>query len=173
MNEARLIRLIITCEHGGNDIPHPYRHLFTGKRNLLDSHKGHDLGALSMARTMAKRFDAPLYAATRSRLLIDLNRSIGNPALFSEITRSLAPKEKEAMINTYYSPHRTRIRHAVGTAIHAGEKVLHIAVHSFSPLLKGRVRYFGIALRPAAYRRTALLPRMEKNAPQPVPHIPN
>jgi N-formylglutamate amidohydrolase len=79
---------LITCEHGGNRIPAPYRRLFRGRRALLDSHRGYDPGALAMARAMARAFRAPLVTSTISRLLIDLNRSIGHPHLFS-----VAPRE--------------------------------------------------------------------------------
>ena len=83
---------IITCEHGGNRIPAAYRSLFRGQRALLDSHRGHDPGSLVMATALADTFRAPLVASTTSRLLVDLNRSIGHRQLFSEATRG-APRK--------------------------------------------------------------------------------
>ena len=83
---------IITSEHGGNRIPAPYRRLFRGQRALLDSHRGYDPGSLVMAKALASACPAPLVASTVSRLLIDLNRSIGHPQLFSAVTRA-APAE--------------------------------------------------------------------------------
>jgi len=138
--------LIVTCEHGGNVIPRPYRDLFKGRRHLLDSHSGYDLGALAMARRMAKRFGAPLFAAMRSRLLVDLNRSIGHPNLFSGITRTLPATEKENILEKYYTPYRDPIQQAVSEAIRKGETVLHIAVHSFTPVLRGRSRTMDVGL---------------------------
>jgi predicted N-formylglutamate amidohydrolase len=44
---------IITCEHGGNRVPAPYRPLFRGQQALLDSHRGYDPGSLVMARARA------------------------------------------------------------------------------------------------------------------------
>ena len=41
-----------------------------------------------MARALATAFEAPLVTSTVSRLLIDLNRSIGHPQLFSAATRA-------------------------------------------------------------------------------------
>jgi predicted N-formylglutamate amidohydrolase len=38
--------LVITCEHGGNRIPKPYRDLFHADQALLSSHRGFDPGAL-------------------------------------------------------------------------------------------------------------------------------
>ena len=41
---------LITCEHGGNRIPPRYRDLFAGCEALLQSHRGYDPGALTLAR---------------------------------------------------------------------------------------------------------------------------
>ena len=81
---------LVTCEHGGNRIPAPYGPLFRGQRALLASHRGYDPGALAMARALANSFGAPLVASTVSRLLVDLNRSVGHPRLFSAATRRRA-----------------------------------------------------------------------------------
>ena len=73
--------LVITCEHGGNRIPVPYRDLFRGQQRQLASHRGYDPGALVMGRALAAAFAAPLVVSTVSRLLVDLNRSVGHPRL--------------------------------------------------------------------------------------------
>ena len=80
---------LVSSEHGGNRIPLPYKALFQTAhyRLLLDSHRGFDPGALILAQEMAKTLQAPLLAATVSRLLIDLNRSLGHPHSFSPATR--------------------------------------------------------------------------------------
>ena len=44
---------LVTCEHGGNDIPPRYAPLFRGRRALLASHRGYDPGALVTARALA------------------------------------------------------------------------------------------------------------------------
>src|SRR4029434_4503487 len=80
--------LVITCEHGGNRIPAPYRELFHDRQALLDSHRGYDPGALIMARALATAFAAPLVVTSVSRLLVDLNRSVGHPRLHSDETRN-------------------------------------------------------------------------------------
>lgn len=72
------VSLLITCEHGGNRIPPRYRHLFHGHEELLQTHRGHDAGGLTMAKELAGAFKATLFVATISRLLIDLNRSVGH-----------------------------------------------------------------------------------------------
>src|SRR5689334_17093692 len=83
--------ILITCEHGGNRIPPKYRALFRNARALLDSHRGYDAGALAMARDLAAALQAPLISSTVSRLLVDLNRSVGHPRSHHEAIRAIAP----------------------------------------------------------------------------------
>ena len=66
------MRLILTCEHGGCEVPAEYATRFSGRAALLRSHRGWDVGALTLAEEMAHALDAPLFASTTTRLLIDL-----------------------------------------------------------------------------------------------------
>ena len=49
----------------------------------MHSHRGYDKGALKLGQELADMLQAAFFAATVSRLLIDLNRSIGHPKLYS------------------------------------------------------------------------------------------
>src|SRR5580658_1669534 len=89
--------IVITCEHGGNRIPVPYRDLFHGQKQKLESHRGYDPGALVMGRALAAAFAAPLVVSTVSRLLVDLNRSVGHPRLHCEAVRK-SPAEVRQQI---------------------------------------------------------------------------
>ena len=137
---------IITCEHGGNQIPAPYRRLFREQRALLDSHRGYDPGSLVMAKALASACRAPLVASTVSRLLIDLNRSIGHPQLFSAMTR-VAPAEIRAhIVEQHYRPHRMQVERLVGQAVSRGRRVIHISSHSFTAELDGAMRGADVGL---------------------------
>lgn len=138
--------LLITCEHGGNRIPARYRPLFEGFEGLLASHRGHDPGALAIARDLARAFAAPLYYSTVSRLLIDLNRSRGHPALYSEATHLAPAAVRREIFDTHYLPYRARIEAHVAGEVAAGRRVIHIASHSFTPVLDGKVRNADIGL---------------------------
>ena len=135
--------LLLTCEHGGNRVPREYCALFHGREALLASHRGFDLGALAVARSLARAMDADLIASTTTRLLIDLNRSPHNPAIFSEISRGLGRDRREALLARYHGPHWDRVRAAI--AARPGE-VLHLAVHSFTPVWRGAKRTFAMGL---------------------------
>jgi len=132
--------LIISCEHGGRVVPAAYAALFDGHGALLDSHRGWDPGALMFARQMAKAFDAKLVASRTTRLLVDLNRSIGHRSLFSELSSGLTRSARREVVDRFYRPHRDAIEGEIARRIAAGRPVLHIASHSFTPVLGGVVR---------------------------------
>jgi predicted N-formylglutamate amidohydrolase len=127
-------------------VPAPHEPLFSGHEHLLPTHRGWDPGALLLAREMAKRFSAPLYFETTTRLLVDLNRSVGTPDLHSEATRHLPLAERRAILERYYHPHRRRVDEAVAVIVATGDRVIHIASHSFTPELHGQVRTADIGL---------------------------
>lgn len=140
--------MLVSCEHGGNRIPLPYRSLFqtVQHRLLLDSHRGFDPGALIMARELARILTAPLVASTVSRLLIDLNRSLGHPHLYSEVTRDTPAEVRRNIVDRYYLPYRTKAENRIGQAVGDGKRVVHISCHSFTPEYDGKVRNADIGL---------------------------
>jgi predicted N-formylglutamate amidohydrolase len=137
---------LITCEHGGNRIPAPYGPLFHGRHAILDSHRGYDPGALVMARALARSFGAPLVISTVSRLLVDLNRSLGHPQLFSVATRGAAATDRAAIVEQYYRPYRLEAERLVRQLHSRGRRVIHISSHSFTPVLDGKVRNVDVGL---------------------------
>lgn len=140
------LSVVVTCEHGGNHVPKSLAGLFRGREEMLEGHRGHDPGALSLARTLARALNAPLYASTVTRLLVDINRSPHNPGRFSEITRGLGRAEKEAIENSYSHPYREALQSALALRVRAGQRVLHLSVHTFTPILRGKVRASDIGL---------------------------
>ena len=138
--------LVVTCEHGGNDIPVRYRRLFRRWRAVLDSHRGYDAGALIMARNLAEALDVPLVSSTVSRLLVDLNRSIGHPRLYSSATISLPETDRATIVAEYYLPYRTRVEDIVARGVMRDRRVVHVSSHSFTPKLDGKVRRADVGL---------------------------
>jgi predicted N-formylglutamate amidohydrolase len=94
---------------------------------------------------MADVFGAPLHVVATTRLLVDLNRSIGHRQLFSEITRSLSRVRRQDIIDRYYRPHRRAVEGEIATYIAAGERVIHVASHSFTPILDDVPRQADVA----------------------------
>jgi len=99
-----------------------------------------------MARALARAFGAALVTSTISRLLIDLNRSIGHPQLYSAATRGAPATVREQIVAQYYRPFRERAEHLVGQSVSRGRRVIHISSHSFTPELDGKVRNADVGL---------------------------
>jgi predicted N-formylglutamate amidohydrolase len=164
--------LVITCEHGGNRIPEPYRDLFRSYRASLHSHRGFDAGSLPMARALARAFDAPLVVATVSRLLVDLNRSVGHPRLHCDVIRRLPAPLRARIVEDYYQPYRQQAEHLMMQAIARHGRVVHLSCHSFTPELDGKARTadIGLLYDPARPGEVALAARwktaIEARAPE-------
>jgi predicted N-formylglutamate amidohydrolase len=135
LTHARGDQLVITCEHGGCEVPPAFAPLFAGRQALLGTHRGWDAGALDLARQMADAFRVPLHAATTTRLLVDLNRSIGHRQLFSEVTRALPRVRRQDIVDRHYRPHRGAVEAEIARLLAAGRRVIHVASHSFTPTL--------------------------------------
>jgi predicted N-formylglutamate amidohydrolase len=140
--------LILTCEHGGNRVPARYAAVFASERakRALRGHRGYDVGALQIARKLARAQRVPLHYSTVTRLLVELNRSPSHPRLFSEFSRRLDVGERTAIVERYYVPHRRRVLTAVRAAVRRGAAVCHVAVHSYAPALAGKRRSADIGL---------------------------
>ena len=140
------VKLLITCEHGGNRIPSKYRALFSKHVALLQSHRGYDPGALSVARDFAAAFGVELVYSTTSRLLVELNRSRGHRQLFSAMTQALHPDERERLLERYYFPYRDWVEAQVREAVEGGGRIVHVSCHSFTPRLEGVERRADVGL---------------------------
>jgi predicted N-formylglutamate amidohydrolase len=99
-----------------------------------------------MARALATAFAAPLVASTVSRLLVDLNRSVGHPRLHSEATRKAPAEMRQRILEHYYQPYRAQAERFVTQTIADHNLVIHLSSHSFTPELDGKVRDADIGL---------------------------
>jgi len=142
---------LITCEHGGNRIPAKYRSFFSGHEALLATHRGWDPGALALARTLAKALGAPLRKSTVSRLLVELNRSLHHPSLFSPMSRVIPREARDEILEKEYHPYRNGVADFVAAGERDGLCTLHLSIHTFTPELDGAVRSLemGILYDPA------------------------
>ncbi len=137
---------VITCEHGGSKIPKEYSDLFKEDKNILASHEGYDLGALELAKEISKKAGGYFYYSQISRLLVELNRSITNKNLFSVFTKKLNQNEKNELLKKYYFPFRNKVENQIRKLISRRNKIIHISVHSFTPVLNNKVRNTDIGI---------------------------
>ncbi len=137
--------LILTCEHAGNEIPFEFRHLFPEGREVLNSHRGYDPGAFDLF-THLKKLTHFSHFQTTGRLLVETNRSLHHPNLFSEFSKNLSAEAKDEILKKHYFPYRNEVEKNIAEVLKKGEKVFHFSVHSFTPQLNGVVRNVDIGL---------------------------
>jgi predicted N-formylglutamate amidohydrolase len=126
-----------------------------------------------MAKALAGSFKAPLVSATISRLLVDLNRSIGHPQLFSAATRGAPAALRAKIVERHYRPYRARVERLVRRAVSRGRRVIHISSHSFTPALHGEVRNadVGLLYHPARRGEAELCARWKASLAASAPRL--
>lgn len=134
--------LVITCEHATGGLPADLEPLFAAAESalggppheVLQSHRGFDAGALQLAQAMGRaRRSSPIVGEV-SRLVVDLNRSLRHPKLFSAVTRTLPREVRQQLVARFWQPHRQRVEQAVHSSIAASGRCAHLAMHSFTPV---------------------------------------
>jgi predicted N-formylglutamate amidohydrolase len=140
--------ILITAEHGGNLVPDDYQHLFNDHSQLLQTHRGYDVGSWQLAEELFKANleNVKMFGTKVTRLLVDVNRSLWRRTLFSVVTKKLDKKEKNKILENYYHAYRQPIYNFVQQEISKGFNLIHLAVHSFTPVLNGMERNADIGL---------------------------
>lgn len=153
-------------------MPPEFSPLFAGHEEVLSTHRGYDPYALEVAGQLARIFSAPLLAAGVTRLLVDCNRSPASRNLFSPYSRPLARQEKKRIRAAWHTPHQAAVADAVSRIIGTEALALQLAIHSFTPVLNGRVRAadLGLLYDPARPRERKLcgrwLTELRREAPE-------
>lgn len=140
-----MIRWLVTAEHAGRDIPAEVATCFAHDSDVLDTHEAYDAGTLDMAKALGAVADA-CFINTTSRLVVEANRSLHHPKLFSRFTKTLPREKRQQLIQAYYMPHRHRVEHWIKQQVAAGYTVYHAGIHSFTPVWNEEIRNADIGL---------------------------
>jgi predicted N-formylglutamate amidohydrolase len=143
-------QVLVSCEHASNRLPPG----FELDPDLLALHIAWDPGALPIAEHLAERFDAPLWTGDYSRLVADLNRTLGNRVLMRQVSDGhripfnygLDSAAQRDRVERFYLPYRQGVEAGVREIIEREGRCVHICVHTFTPALGGRVRGNDIGL---------------------------
>lgn len=164
---------LITCEHASCEIPSEFKAAFRGHRQVLRSHRGYDPHSIEMASALATRLDCRLIQGTVSRLLVELNRSLDHRALFSEFTRVLGESERAQLLNEYYFPYRAAVEQEIRSQIQKRRTVLHLSVHTFTPIMNGKPRIadVGLLFDPSREQESALIRGWKRAISKHVPEL--
>lgn len=136
---------MITCEHASNELPARVKNLRISQEDL-DSHRGYDIGAFAVYEELVSKFKPDFYSSGRySRLFVDLNRSLRNnkfasPAGIAYHESYWGEVEKFVAQNL---PEKERV---LPEKLPASPAIVHLAIHSFTPILDGRTRNADIGI---------------------------
>ncbi|MBN2738003.1 MAG: N-formylglutamate amidohydrolase [Spirochaetales bacterium] len=133
-----MTKWLLSCEHGGNEIPSEFDSAFLPYSDLLKSHRGFDIGVADLFEVLknSSLFDFTIINVY-SRLLIDFNRSLSSKNLFSDISRLFTSETKKKLIDQFYLPYRQEVSRVLNQWLKQGFKLVHISLHSFTPELNG------------------------------------
>ncbi len=146
MPSEKRLSVVLSCEHATNFVPAAYRRHFAGHGEVLNSHRGWDPGTLAIGRAFECKLKAPLFVAQVSRLLVEVNRSIGHRRLFSEFSSGLPNAEQTQLLAKYYFAHRNAVEDTIRAEVAKQNQVLHFSLHSFTPVLEDEVRQADVGL---------------------------
>lgn len=136
----KTVSVAISCEHASHDVPKSLKKLFQAKKMWLKTHRGYDIGALDVAEALQKEIGDRFFQGKFSRLVVDLNRSAKSRRLFSNVTQALTNDEKNKILHELYFPYRNDVYKFLKKSIEANRVVVHLSVHSFTPVLNGKSR---------------------------------
>ncbi len=143
IGETRPARWLVTCDHATNRVP-----LWVAGGDLgiasadMARHIAYDVGAAGLTRALAERLEAPAILSDFSRLVIDPNRGEDDPTLVMQLydgtiipaNRGAGPAAVEERLARLYRPYHAAL---AGLAARRADTVI-VAIHSFTPCLKGR-----------------------------------
>ncbi len=132
----RTARLLLLCDHASNRLPSG---LGDVPEEILSDHYGWDIGALGVARVVARELSAGLVRSNFSRLVIDPNRGLAAKDLIRqdlglEMNAAIDAHERQRRISSFYEPYHR----AIDDVLDADGEILGvIAIHTFTPMLEG------------------------------------
>lgn len=132
-------RLVILCDHAGNDLPEAYGTLGL-PAGQLKRHIAYDIGAAPIVRALSAAFDAPAVMTRYSRLLIDPNRGRDDPTLVMRLSdgavipgnRKLDEAERARRVRFYYEPYHRAVDAVIDRCLRNGTPPALLSIHSFT-----------------------------------------
>jgi predicted N-formylglutamate amidohydrolase len=137
-----MLRFVITCEHAANALPSRWQKKLGIPKKILDSHRGWDPGTMELAKKLAKATGVRSVEMGRAtRLLIDLNRTETNPEVFSKWSRENTTAPEKAKLIAMHRKFRATTRKKITQILKSPKThVLHLSIHSFTPVMRGKRR---------------------------------
>ena len=165
---------VLACDHAGNLIP---RRLGTLGLSEADrsSHIAWDIGIAGLSRKIAATLGAHLVLSNYSRLVIDCNRPIDAPDSIVSTSADipipgnigLTERDIQSRIDSIFSEYHRHIEAELDRRLHVGQNTIYVAMHSFTPVMRGFQRpwHLGVLYQrdPRLAKRMLELFRAEPN----------
>lgn len=143
LGASRPGRWLVTCDHASNRVPADVGGGSLGiAAQDMARHIAYDVGAAGVAQALAERLNSPAILSDFSRLVIDPNRGVDDPTLVMQLydgtiipaNRGIGAAEVQRRLDSLYHPY-----HAAYAQLAARrDDTVILAMHSFTPCLKGR-----------------------------------
>ncbi len=138
---------LLIGDHAGNAVPTRLNALGLSETDLA-RHIGWDIGIGELGAMLAEKLDAVFVRQTYSRLVIDCNRSPSQPDLIAEVSdgtvvpgnAALDEAARAARFGEIHAPYQDAIAAEIARRDAAGTTTMLVALHSFTPALKGTLR---------------------------------
>ena len=123
------MKLMLTCEHASNRLPASFKKAIPA--DVLKTHRAYDIGACAVFRKLVRFAKPEFYSEGK----------------FSRLTKA------KAQASDYWKEYRAAIENFVESALKSKSKtaksepaIVHLGIHSFTPVLNGKVRCTDIGI---------------------------
>ncbi len=139
--------VVILCDHASNHIPPELDGLGIDPA-YLQTHIALDIGAAEVSRYLSDALDSPAVLAAVSRLVVDPNRDYNTQNPIPEksdgvrlvANEGLDDEARQERLKRYFHPYHKACEDLVSAQLAQGIKPVIIGLHSFTPVMNGRVR---------------------------------
>lgn len=162
INETGDCPVVLVCEHASQFIPESLAALGLDQA-ALDSHIAWDIGALNLAKSLSQLLNAPLIAASISRLVYDCNRPLSAADCIPEESESyripgnvdIDETERHTRFEQIHTPFHESVASIITQQRRRFPTLTIITIHSFTPVYFGKTRTIDIGLIHASQPRLA------------------
>lgn len=164
----------IVCDHASNRVPEKLGKLGVSDENM-QKHIGWDIGAADVTKYLCEKLDARAIMANYSRLVIDLNRSIGHPGSMLPISdhievpgnQNIPGDQVQQRLNEIFHPYHREVERQINAFHDRGIVPVIISIHSFTEYMDGFDRPWEIGILWNKDDRVAprLIENLRKNNP--------
>lgn len=144
---------VLVSDHAGRAIPPDLGDLGLSAAERA-RHIGWDIGIDGVGRILCRTLRCILIEQVYSRLVIDSNRAPGHPTSIVTLSdgtevpgnKGLTPAQRAQRENAILHPYHARITQELDHRLQAGRTTVVVALHSFTPHMKGVARPWHVGL---------------------------